>query len=96
MARDIAEASGWVPGDAKAVVVIMQKSGFPRSGDEEQAHRPHPSYTLYPGPPSIGVEMFNILLSEAVQDPTRNARYELDAEKCAEIAQSLWLRVLPS
>ena len=95
MARDIAEAPGWVPRDAKAVFVIMQKSGFPGSGDEEQARRPHPSYTLYLTPISTGVEMFNILLSEAVQDPTRHSRYELDAEKCAEIAQSLWLSVLP-
>ena len=77
--------------------IILQTSEFPASGDEEHARRPHPSYALYQaGPPLTGVEMFNILLSEAAQDPTRNARYELDAEKCAEIAQSLWLSVLPS
>ena len=96
MARDQAAALGWVPQDSKKVFTIMQHSEFPGSGDEEQARRPPPSYEWYLGPASTGVEMFDILLLEAMQDPTRNARYELDAEKSAQIAQSLWLSVLPS
>ena len=74
----------------------MQDSEFTGFDDEEQARRSHPSYRLYLGPPSTGLKTFDILLSEAVQDPTRNARYKLDAEKSAQIAQSLWLSVLPS
>jgi hypothetical protein len=96
MARDTAEALGLVSQDSKKVFIIMQHSEFPGSGDGEQARRPPPSYCCYLGPPSTGVEMFDIFLLEAMQDPTRNARYEPDAEKCAQIAQSLWLSVLPS
>jgi len=77
------------------MVTLSQGSEFPGSGDEEQAHRPHPSYRLHLCSASTGVEMFDILLSEEMQDP-RNARYKIDAEKCAQIAQSLWLGVLPS
>jgi hypothetical protein len=95
MARDTAEALGWVPQDSKTVFTIMQHSEFPGSGDEEKAHPPRPSYSLGLGPPSTDVKTFDILLLEAMQDPTRNARYKLDAEKCAQIAQSLWLSVLP-
>jgi len=96
MARDTAEALGWVPQDSKTVFTIRQDSEFPGSGDEEQARRPRPSYSLRLGPPSTGVKTFDILLLEAMQDPTRNARYKLDTKKCARIAQSLWLSVLPS
>jgi len=96
VARDQAEALGFVPQDSEAVFTIRQDSELPGSGDEEQARRPHPSYTLYFGPPWSGVKMLDILLLEAMQDPTRNARYKLDAEKSAQIAQSLWLSVLPS
>ena len=95
MARDTAEILGWVPQDSKTVFTIMHDSKFSGSGNEEQAGWPHLSYRLYLGPPSSGVEMFDILLLEAMQDPTRNGRYKLDAEKCTQIVQSLWLSVLP-
>ena len=90
MARDTAEALGWVPQDSKIVFTIKQY--FPRSDGK----RPDPSYRLNLGPPSTDIAMFDTLLLEAMNDPTRNARYKVDAEKCAEIAQSLWLSVLPS
>ena len=61
----------------------------------EQPH-PHWSYSLCLGPPLTGVPMLDLLVLEAVQDTTRNARYKLDVETCAHIVQSLWLRVLPS
>ena len=51
-------------------------------------------YSLYASSPLSGILMFDILLLEALQDPMRNARYELNAEKCTQIAQLLWLSVL--
>ena len=54
-----------------------------------------PRYSLYAQPPMTEVPMLDHLLLEAMQDPTRNARYKLNAEKCAQIAQSFWLKVLP-
>jgi hypothetical protein len=97
MARGQAEALGWVLQDPSTMIfTITQDSNFSESDEEEQPHRPHPYYRLYLGPPSTGVEMFDSLLLEAMQDPTRNARYKPDPETCAQIAQSLWLSVLPS
>jgi len=96
MARDTAETLSRVRQDSKTVFTIIQHSEFPGSGDEEQARRSYPFYSLYLGPPLTGVRTFDILLLEAMEDPTRNARYKLDAEKSAQIAQSLWLNVLPS
>ena len=91
MAKDTAEALRWVLQDSKAVFTISQY--FP--GHANPARELHPCYILDLGPPSTDVKIFDTLLLEAMQDPTRNARYELGAEKCAQIAQSLWLSLLP-
>jgi hypothetical protein len=90
MARDQAKALGWVLQDSETMMFTILKNAAFFPG--EQAPSP---YNLYPGPPLTGVPMLDLLLLEAVQDPTRNARYKLDAEKSAQIAQSLWLKVFP-
>lgn len=94
LARDTAEALG-CRRNSELVFTIRHDSEFSGSGDEEQAHRLRSSYTLHLGLPYTDIKMVGTLLSEAVEDPTRNARYKLDAEQSAEIAQSLWLSVLP-
>lgn len=98
MARDQAVAPDWVPQDSEtAMLTILQDVQFFPGYDPMQGEQAHPqsSYSLYLGPPLTGVEMLDLLLLEVMQDPTRNARYKLDAEKCIQIVQSLWLSVLP-
>jgi hypothetical protein len=95
---DTAEARRWVLQDSKAVFTIYQ-----HSPDRDSPARGPSYYYLGFGPPSLSpwifaapeMKIFKTLLFEAMQDPTRNTRYELDAEKCAQIAQSLWLSILP-
>jgi len=89
MGRDQAKAVDWALQDSGTTMftILQDDQIFPSS---------HSSYRLYLGPPLTRFPMFDLLLLEAVQDPTRNARYKPDAEKCAQIAQSLWLSVLPS
>jgi len=95
VARDKAEALDWVlQGSGTMIFTIVQKSGFLLQ-DERNGWN-HRLFFLYSGPPSTGVPMLDLLLLEVVQDPTRNHQYRPDAEKCALIAQSLWLSVLPS
>ena len=91
MARDQAKALNWVLQDSEAVIFAILKDApfFPG----EQAN-PLWFYSLCPGPPFTGLPMLDLLLLEAVQDPTRNPRYKLDGDKSAQIAQSLWLGVL--
>jgi hypothetical protein len=95
MARDEAKALDWVLQDSETMMftVVQHAHFFPESKDEE-THLSF-SYGLYTGPPLTGIPMLDLLLLEALHDPTRNARYEIDAENCALIAQSLWLNVLP-
>ena len=69
---------------------IVQDAHFRPESDLIQDEQPH--YSFYSGPPFTGVPMLNLLLWE---DPIRNARYNLNAKKCAQIAQSLWLSLLP-
>jgi hypothetical protein len=98
MARDQAKALDWDLQDSETMMLtILQDVQFFPGYDPMQGEqaRPQSSYSLYLGPPLTGVEMFDLLLLEAMQDPTRNARYKLDAEKCAQIVQLLWLSVLP-
>ena len=73
--------------------IILKHAHFLLGG---RAWSLHSSYTLYPDPPLTGVPMLDLLVLEALKDPTRNAIYKLDPEKSAQIAQSLWLSVLPS
>jgi hypothetical protein len=89
MAKDQAKAVDWVLQDSRTMMFTILQ-------DDQFFPLPHSSYRLYLGPPSTRFPMFDLLLLEALQDPTRNARYKLDAEKCTQIAQSLWLSVLPS
>ena len=92
MARDQAKALGWVLQDSETMMfTVLEDAHFSSS------LRPRPSsYILYGGPPSTHVEMLDLLVLEALQDPTRNARYKLDAVQCTHIAESLWLSILPS
>jgi len=91
MAKGKAKALGWVPQESETVMfTIVQDFDFPESDDKEQG-RLHLSYSLYLGPPLTGVSLLEVL-----QDPRRNAHYELDADQYALISQSLWLSVLPS
>ena len=93
MARDKAKALDWVLQDREtAMLTIVQTPQFIR-GSRLIHQRPH--YILYPGPPFTGFSMLDLLLLEVLQDPTRNTRYILNAEQCAQIAQSLWLSILP-
>jgi len=98
LAWDRAKALGWILPDLEPVVLtILQATHFFAESDLTQDGQPCPhSYSLHLGPPLTGVSMLDLLVLEAMQDPTRNARYKLDGEKCAQIAQSLWLSVLPS
>ena len=105
MARDQAKAPGWVLQISETVIFTTihnsdclryDDSDFLEYDDEAQARPSHRPYVLFFGPPLIGVPMLDLLLLEALQDPTRNVRCQPSAEKCAQIAQSLWLRVLPS
>ena len=54
-----------------------------------------PRYSLYPAPPFTSVTMLDLFLLQLLRDPARNARYTPSVEKSAQIAQSLWLSVLP-
>ena len=74
--------------------ILQDVQLFPEYYPVQREQAP-PHYSLYQAPPSTGFPIFDILLLEAMQDPTRNARYKLNAEKCAQIAQSVWLNLLP-
>jgi len=74
--------------------VVKDAHFFP--GQQPRPYSLPYTYYLYLRPPSTDVPMYDLLLLEALQDPTRKARYKLDAETCAQIAAPLWLSVLPS
>jgi hypothetical protein len=95
MARDPVKPLDWVLEDSEAMTftILQDVQLFPEYYYPRQGEQTHPHYTLYHVPPRTGFPKFDLLLSEAMQNPTRNARYELDAEKSAQIAQSLWLSI---
>ena len=82
----------WVLQDAGIMMFTILKDVYWFPGQRLPPH----SYSVYLGPPKTGIPMLDLLVLEALRDPTRNDRYTLDAEKCAHIAQSLWLSILPS
>jgi hypothetical protein len=98
MARDEAKALDWVLQDSETMMFTILQDSYRLLGDSDRIRDGQAQYYLYRGPPAgglTGVPMLDLLLLEAFQDPTRNARYKLNAKQCAQIAQSLWLSVLP-
>ena len=89
MAKDEAQALDWDLQESETMTFTITRF-IPRP---DLIRNEQPRYGLYTSVP--GIPMFYSLLLEVLQDPTRNARYKLDAEKCAQIVPSLWLSVLP-
>jgi len=56
----------------------------------------YPRTELFLHSKMTGSPAFDLLLREFMAEPTRsNQQYQLDGEKCARLARSLWIYLLP-